>query len=502
MVAPRATGHHSERGEGSESRHRSFVSDKMASTSIRNLDVRTCVGRLRSPIHPTHRPARLPDQVGGWTCSLRVGGGRLRPAPRPALDGGGRRRADALSADPSAPGAGPAVARCRHAASGRPGHAGARAAPPALRCGRSRRRDLGRPAAPRSGRGSGPRAGSPTSSRLTAAWSTCPTTSVRPANPAYVPAGSRVSFADAFPFLLLSEESLADLNRRMPSPVPMNRFRPNLVISGGDAYQEDGMTVFQVGALRISGREALQPVRAHHNRPDYRRAGPRAAPDPRHLPAAGRTSILRAKCGARGHWPLARGRGPAGVNSRPMEVQIFGIRKSAETRKALRFFAERRIKTHFVDLEEQRRLSGRAAALCAEVRGRRRWSTAARGGSPTSGSARRAKRRAMARHALCRSRCCCECRWCASSSSSPSVTPRRPGASGPAGDPARAGRRRGRVRRHAAARRRDVHRRPGRAVGHHRPERLGQDHAASASSPARPSRARAPSPARAGSASR
>ncbi len=33
-----------------------------------------------------------------------------------------------------------------------------------------------------------------------------------------------------------------------------------------------------------------------------------------------------------------------------MEVQIFGIRKSAETRKALRFFAERRIKTHFVDL--------------------------------------------------------------------------------------------------------------------------------------------------------
>jgi arsenate reductase len=36
-----------------------------------------------------------------------------------------------------------------------------------------------------------------------------------------------------------------------------------------------------------------------------------------------------------------------------MEVQIFGIRKSAETRKALRFFAERRIKTHFVDLQER-----------------------------------------------------------------------------------------------------------------------------------------------------
>jgi arsenate reductase-like glutaredoxin family protein len=36
-----------------------------------------------------------------------------------------------------------------------------------------------------------------------------------------------------------------------------------------------------------------------------------------------------------------------------MEVQIFGVRKSAETRKALRFFAERRIKTHFVDLQQR-----------------------------------------------------------------------------------------------------------------------------------------------------
>jgi arsenate reductase-like glutaredoxin family protein len=36
-----------------------------------------------------------------------------------------------------------------------------------------------------------------------------------------------------------------------------------------------------------------------------------------------------------------------------MEVQIFGIRKSPATRKALRFFAERRIRTHFVDLMER-----------------------------------------------------------------------------------------------------------------------------------------------------
>ena len=38
---------------------------------------------------------------------------------------------------------------------------------------------------------------------------------------------------------------------------------------------------------------------------------------------------------------------------RIMEVQIFGTRKSPDTRKALRFFAERRVKTHFVDLQER-----------------------------------------------------------------------------------------------------------------------------------------------------
>lgn len=39
--------------------------------------------------------------------------------------------------------------------------------------------------------------------------------------------------------------------------------------------------------------------------------------------------------------------------TKPIEIQIFGIKKSAETRKALRFFAERRIRTHFVDFAER-----------------------------------------------------------------------------------------------------------------------------------------------------
>jgi arsenate reductase (glutaredoxin) len=41
-----------------------------------------------------------------------------------------------------------------------------------------------------------------------------------------------------------------------------------------------------------------------------------------------------------------------------MEVQVFGIKKSADTRKALRFFAERRIRVHFVDLQERELAEG------------------------------------------------------------------------------------------------------------------------------------------------
>lgn len=39
--------------------------------------------------------------------------------------------------------------------------------------------------------------------------------------------------------------------------------------------------------------------------------------------------------------------------SNPVEVQVFGIKKSPDTRKALRFFAERRVRTHFVDFGER-----------------------------------------------------------------------------------------------------------------------------------------------------
>lgn len=59
--------------------------------------------------------------------------------------------------------------------------------------------------------------------------------------------GGQVSFADGYPCLIISEASLADLNRRLADPIPMNRFRPNLVVSGCDAFAEDGWTRLAVG---------------------------------------------------------------------------------------------------------------------------------------------------------------------------------------------------------------------------------------------------------------
>lgn len=83
-----------------------------------------------------------------------------------------------------------------------------------------------------------------------------PATTVREVDPTFAPPGSRVGFADGFPFLMTTEASLADLNARLsalvpPSPIPMDRFRPNLVISGAGAWDEDGWRELRIGTLRF-----------------------------------------------------------------------------------------------------------------------------------------------------------------------------------------------------------------------------------------------------------
>ena len=65
----------------------------------------------------------------------------------------------------------------------------------------------------------------------------------------YADKGEIVSFADGFPFLLISTASLADLNNRMQTPLPMSRFRPNLVVDGCTAFDEDGWKRIRVGGL-------------------------------------------------------------------------------------------------------------------------------------------------------------------------------------------------------------------------------------------------------------
>jgi uncharacterized protein len=75
----------------------------------------------------------------------------------------------------------------------------------------------------------------------------------RRVNPEYaVTQADETGFADGYPFLLIGEASLADLNTRLPEPVPMDRFRPNIVVSSSPPYAEDGWSRVQVGRVSMA----------------------------------------------------------------------------------------------------------------------------------------------------------------------------------------------------------------------------------------------------------
>lgn len=74
-----------------------------------------------------------------------------------------------------------------------------------------------------------------------------PDDDVRPVDSLHAAEGDQVGFADGFPFLLISEASLDDLNGRLEKPVPMDRFRPNFIVGGCEAFAEDGWTKIYVG---------------------------------------------------------------------------------------------------------------------------------------------------------------------------------------------------------------------------------------------------------------
>jgi len=96
-------------------------------------------------------------------------------------------------------------------------------------------------------------------------------------------ATSLVRFADGYPLLVLGEASLADLNARLTGrgvePVPMNRFRPNLVLAGIDAYEEDYADAIRIAAA--GGEVALRIVKPCTRCPIPNIDQMRGAPDPR-----------------------------------------------------------------------------------------------------------------------------------------------------------------------------------------------------------------------------
>jgi uncharacterized protein YcbX len=76
---------------------------------------------------------------------------------------------------------------------------------------------------------------------------------VRRVNPKYAATSEdRVSFADGYPLLLISEGSLDDLNARVGTPLPMNRFRPNVVVRGCAPFAEDSWKRIRVGEVEMA----------------------------------------------------------------------------------------------------------------------------------------------------------------------------------------------------------------------------------------------------------
>ena len=79
-----------------------------------------------------------------------------------------------------------------------------------------------------------------------------PDDATRRVDPEYAGPNDQVGFADGFSFLLASCASLDDLNHRLASPLPMNRFRPNIVVSGGEPFEEDRWKSIRIDGITFA----------------------------------------------------------------------------------------------------------------------------------------------------------------------------------------------------------------------------------------------------------
>lgn len=76
-----------------------------------------------------------------------------------------------------------------------------------------------------------------------------PESTTREVDKHYAANNEIVSFADGYPFMIIGQSSLDELNRRMETSLPMNRFRTNFVFTGGEPFEEDKWGKFRMGEL-------------------------------------------------------------------------------------------------------------------------------------------------------------------------------------------------------------------------------------------------------------
>ena len=75
---------------------------------------------------------------------------------------------------------------------------------------------------------------------------------LRQTNTKYTQPGTTVSFADGYPLLCTTEASLSMLNEKLPNSIPMERFRPNVVVSGGAPFEEDTWRRLRIGEVKFA----------------------------------------------------------------------------------------------------------------------------------------------------------------------------------------------------------------------------------------------------------
>jgi uncharacterized protein YcbX len=80
-----------------------------------------------------------------------------------------------------------------------------------------------------------------------------PDSSRRAVDKKYAQRDEITSFSDAYPILIISQCSLDDLNARLTIPIPMNRFRPNIVFTGGEPFLEDKLSEFSINNIVFKG---------------------------------------------------------------------------------------------------------------------------------------------------------------------------------------------------------------------------------------------------------